>query len=120
METPQGPAPVGFPYRSYMETPQGPAPVGFPYRGIFSRVKKHKEWLGKSKMFDSVQECEARAILKAIQEANIGEAIHIHTDSKGTIQKIRAIMGKSYTLLKIPLYGNPTGAGPCGVSIWDP
>jgi ribonuclease HI len=47
-------------------------------------------------MLDSVQQCEARAILKAVQLAEKGEAVHIHTDSKGTVQKIRAMLGKAY------------------------
>ena len=25
-----------------------------------------------------------------------GEAVHVHTDSKGTVQKIRAMLGKAY------------------------
>ena len=40
--------------------------------------------------------CEARAILKALQVVEHGEAVHIHTDSKGTVQKIRAMLGKAY------------------------
>ena len=50
----------------------------------------------KSPHFNSVQWCEARAILKAVQLAEPGEAIHIHTDSKGTVQQLRAMLGKQY------------------------
>ena len=53
-------------------------------------------WKGRSKMLDSVQVCEARAVLKAIQLVEPGEAVHVHTDSKGTVQKIRAMVGKAY------------------------
>jgi len=52
--------------------------------------------MGRSKYLDSVQDCEARAVLKAIQLARTGEAIHVHTDSKGTVQKVRAMLGKTY------------------------
>ena len=59
-------------------------------------IRQIGQWKGRSKMLDSVQVCEARAVLKAIQIVEAGEAVHIHTDSKGTIQKIRAMLGKAY------------------------
>ena len=59
-------------------------------------IKKCKTWKGRSKMLESVQVCEARAVLKAVQVAEAGEPVHIHTDSKGTVQKLRAMMGKTY------------------------
>ncbi len=40
--------------------------------------------------------CEARAVLKAVQLVESGEAAHIHTDNKGVVQQIRAMMGKQY------------------------
>ena len=60
------------------------------------RLEQTGEWRGRSRLLDSVQVCEARAVLKAIQLAEPGEAVHIHTDSKGTVQKIRAMVGKAY------------------------
>ena len=47
-------------------------------------------------MLESVQVCEARAVLKAVQIVDPGEAVHVHTDSKGTVQKLRSLMGKAY------------------------
>ena len=59
-------------------------------------IRKKKTWAGRSKDLESVPRCEARAILKAIQVLETGEAAHIHTDSKVTIQNIRAMTGKTY------------------------
>ena len=59
-------------------------------------IQQSNSWKGRSKMLESVQVCEARAILKAVQIVEAGEAVHIHTDSKGTVQKLRALMGKAY------------------------
>ncbi len=49
-------------------------------------------WKGKSRDLQSVPLCETRAILKAAQEAREGEMIHVHTDSKVTVMKIRSMI----------------------------
>ena len=49
---------------------------------------------------NSVQWCEANGILEAIKNIPTNSTAHIHTDSKGTIQGLRAIMTKSYKKIR--------------------
>ena len=60
------------------------------------RISKKQEWMGKSSLLQSVAACEARAVLKAVQQLEVGEAAHIHTDNKGVVQQLRAMQGKQY------------------------
>ena len=60
------------------------------------RIMKKQVWMGKSPFLSSVATCEARAILKAVQQVQKGEAAHIHTDNKGVVQQLRAMLGKAY------------------------
>ena len=47
-------------------------------------------------MLASVAACESRAGWKAVQLTEKGEAAHIHTDNKGVVQQVRAMLGKHY------------------------
>ena len=49
-------------------------------------------WKGGSGDLESVPRCEARAILKAVQETPEGGTAHIHTDSLMTVQEIKALI----------------------------
>ena len=55
-------------------------------------IQQKENWRRRSPNLDSVPRCEARAILKALQVAEVGEMIHAHTDSKTTVQQIRVMM----------------------------
>ncbi len=54
----------------------------------------------RSPHLNSVQWCEAKAILEAIKETPNNAVAHIHTDSKGTIQGLRAILTSTATKIK--------------------
>ena len=48
-------------------------------------------WRGGSGDLESVARCEARAILKAVQETPEGGTAHVHTDSLGTVQELKTL-----------------------------
>ena len=43
---------------------------------------------------ETVARCEARAILKAVQEAHMGGTVHVHTDSQSTVMELKALAEK--------------------------
>ncbi len=64
--------------------------------------KQHKIGSGghMAPHLNSVQWCEARAILDIIQNMETNTIAHIHTDSKGTIQGLRSIITKPYKVMR--------------------
>ncbi|MCP4052782.1 MAG: hypothetical protein GY739_06910 [Mesoflavibacter sp.] len=54
----------------------------------------------RSPHLNSVQWCEAKAILEAVKETPKNAIAHVHTDSKGTIQGLRAILAATATKIK--------------------
>ncbi|MCP4055362.1 MAG: hypothetical protein GY739_20440 [Mesoflavibacter sp.] len=58
-----------------------------------NKTLKHIQTKGsRSPHLNSVQWCEAKAVLEAIKEIPKNTTAHIHTDSKGTIQGLRTIL----------------------------
>ena len=55
-------------------------------------VQTIQTWGGVSRNLESVPRCEARAILKVVQVGQVGQMLHIHTDSKTTVQQIRTLI----------------------------
>jgi len=60
------------------------------------RMKIRNKWGEVSENLQSVQWCEAKAILEAIKACDKNERIQVHTDSKGTIQQIRSLLAAPY------------------------
>jgi len=54
-------------------------------------IKPICSWKHARPNLESAPRCEARAILKAVQLAQEGQTVHIHTDSKVTVQQIRVL-----------------------------
>ena len=54
----------------------------------------------RSPHLNSVQWCEAKAILEVIREIEEDTVANIHTDYKGTVQGLRAVMTKSMGKVK--------------------
>ena len=60
-------------------------------------IMKKKTWKTRSEGgYKSIPWCEGRAILKAIELLQYGEQGHIVTDSKGTIQALKALLTRKY------------------------
>ena len=59
-------------------------------------LQPHQVWRGGSKDLETVFRCEARAILKALQETTMGGVAHIHTDSLGVILELKALVGTDH------------------------
>ena len=58
--------------------------------------KKIRHISQQSPNYESVQWCEARAILEAIKMAEPNCNLHIHTDSQGTMLKLQSMMYEPY------------------------
>ena len=60
------------------------------------RMFVKRSWGKAVKGYPSVQKCEALAILEVIKTVSRGSKLHIHTDSKGTVQALRKMATKRY------------------------
>ena len=67
---------------------------------IAKQLKFEHSYGEKSPHLDSVQWCEAKAILEAIKNTPDNATAHIHTDSKGTVQGLKALIASTSGKIK--------------------